>query len=76
MLILTRRIGEVLIIGDEVKLTVLGVRGNQVRIGVDAPRSVAVHRKEIYDQVQENLGNKTEQPDDEIDPGKQANTGE
>jgi carbon storage regulator len=76
MLILTRRIGEVLIIGDEVKLTVLGVRGNQVRIGVDAPRSVAVHRKEIYDQVQENLGNKTEQPDDEIDTGKQANTGE
>ena len=76
MLILTRRIGEVLVIGDEVKLTVLGVRGNQVRIGVDAPRSVAVHRKEIYDQVQENLGNKTEQPDDEIDTGKQANTGE
>lgn len=76
MLILTRRIGEVLIIGDEVKLTVLGVRGNQVRIGVDAPRSVAVHRKEIYDQVQENLGNKTEQPDDEIDTDKQANTGE
>ena len=76
MLILTRRIGEVLIIGDEVKLTVLGVRGNQVRIGVDAPRSVAVHRKEIYDQVQKNLGNKTEQPDDEIDTGKQANTGE
>ncbi|HAV93605.1 MAG TPA: carbon storage regulator [Proteobacteria bacterium] len=76
MLILTRRIGEVLIIGDEVKLTVLGVRGNQVRIGVDAPRSVAVHRKEIYDQVQKNLGNETDQPDDEIDTGKHANTGE
>ena len=51
MLILTRRIGETLIIGDDVKITVLGVRGNQVRIGVDAPRNVAVHRKEIYDQV-------------------------
>lgn len=51
MLILTRRIGETLIIGDDVKITVLGVRGNQVRIGVDAPRNVSVHRKEIYDQV-------------------------
>ena len=52
MLILTRRIGEVLVIGDDVKITVLGVRGHQVRIGVDAPKNVAVHRKEIYDQVQ------------------------
>jgi carbon storage regulator len=53
MLILTRRIGEVLIIGDEeVKLTVLGVRGHQVRLGVDAPKNVAVHRKEIYDRIQ------------------------
>lgn len=51
MLILTRRIGEVLIVGDEVKITVLGVRGHQVRIGVDAPKHVSVHRKEIYDQV-------------------------
>ena len=53
MLILTRRIGEVLIIGDDVKVTVLGVRGHQVRIGVDAPKSVPVHRKEVYDQVQQ-----------------------
>ena len=53
MLILTRRIGEVLIIGDEeVKLTVLGVRGHQVRLGVDAPKNVAIHRKEIYDRIQ------------------------
>jgi len=51
MLILTRRIGEVLVIGDNVKITVLGVRGHQVRIGVDAPKDVAVHRKEIYDQM-------------------------
>lgn len=53
MLILTRRIGEVLIIGNDVKITVLGVRGHQVRIGVDAPKDVSVHRKEIYDQVQQ-----------------------
>ena len=53
MLILTRRIGEVLIIGNDVKITVLGVRGHQVRIGVDAPKNVSVHRKEIYDQVQQ-----------------------
>ena len=51
MLILTRRVGETLMIGDEVKLTVLGVKGNQVRIGVDAPRDVTVHREEIYDRI-------------------------
>ena len=51
MLILTRRIGEVLVIGDEVKLTVLGVRGHQVRIGVDAPKHVTVHRKEIFEKI-------------------------
>ncbi|HIG07155.1 MAG: carbon storage regulator CsrA [Methylococcales bacterium] len=53
MLILTRRIGETLMIGDEVKVTVLGVKGNQVRIGVDAPRDVSVHREEIYDRIKE-----------------------
>lgn len=57
MLILTRREGESLMIGDEVKITVLGVRGNQVRVGVDAPRDIAVHRQEIYDRIQrENSG--------------------
>ena len=52
MLILTRRVGESLIIGDDVTITVLGVKGNQVRIGVNAPRAVAVHREEILDRIQ------------------------
>ena len=52
MLILTRRVGESLMIGDNVAVTVLGVKGNQVRVGVDAPREVAVHRREIYERIQ------------------------
>lgn len=59
MLILTRRVGETLMIGDEVSVTVLGVKGNQVRIGVNAPRDVSVHREEIYERI------KNEQADSE-----------
>ncbi len=60
MLILTRRVGETLMVGDEVTVTVLAVKGNQVRIGVNAPKEVSVHREEIYQRIQREKANPLE----------------
>ncbi len=69
MLILTRRVGETVMIGDEVTITVLGVKGNQVRVGINAPKSVAVHREEIYERIKrEQQAEAPEQPKAEYAP--------
>ena len=60
MLILSRRSGEAVIIGDEVSVTVLSINGGQVRLGVNAPRNVPVHREEIYERIKQNEADKTE----------------
>ena len=56
MLILTRRVGESVVIGEDVTVTVLGVKGNQVRIGINAPKTVSVHREEIFDRIKSGRG--------------------
>ena len=68
MLILTRRAGETLMVGDDVTITVLGVKGNQVRIGVNAPKHVSVHREEIYQRIQRE---KEQKEDDQDNLGNQ-----
>lgn len=62
MLILTRRVGESVMIGEEVSITVLGVKGNQVRLGINAPKSVAVHREEIYERIKREGAMKDKEP--------------
>jgi carbon storage regulator len=68
MLILTRRVGETVMIGDDVTITVLGVKGNQVRVGINAPKNVAVHREEIYERI------KREQQSDAAERSDSADT--
>lgn len=63
MLILTRRVGEAVMIGDDVTITVLGVKGNQVRVGINAPRSVAVHREEVYERIKDKPRTGDEHPE-------------
>ncbi len=67
MLILTRRVGETVMIGEDVTVTVLGVKGNQVRIGVNAPRNVAVHREEIFERIKREEAGDAPEGDDRGD---------
>ena len=74
MLILTRRVGETLMVGDEVTVTVLGVKGNQVRIGVNAPKEVTVHREEIYKRIQKEREFNGNQQDQSREDNHQQNS--
>lgn len=76
MLILTRRVGETIVIGDDVVVTVLGIKGNQVRIGINAPKDVSVHREEIYQRIQQEKNTTTpvEEPVVEVAPAAPTTT--
>lgn len=56
MLVLTRRIGETIVVGDNVQVTILGLNGNQIRVGVNAPKDIPIHRQEIYERIQKEKG--------------------
>ena len=71
MLILTRRVGETLMIGDDVTVTVLGVKGNQVRIGVNAPKEISVHREEIYERIKREQEQQSQGKSPAIEPLRQ-----
>lgn len=64
MLILTRRVGETFIIGDDIRITVCSVRNGQVRIGIEAPKNVSIHRKEVYERIQKEEPGERQQPSD------------
>jgi len=72
MLILTRRVGETLMVGNDITVTVLGVKGNQVRVGINAPKSVAVHREEIFARIQRENAAATPLPDASASEGPRA----
>lgn len=65
MLILTRKVGETIVIGHDIKVTVLGVKNNQVRIGIDAPKEITVHREEIFERIQSELSRSSKQKKEE-----------